>query len=494
MTSQDFADDLGRKYRLALLVVTGLVVGNQALVQLSLIRLTTDAPRINLAGRQRMLSQRLAKAALLLERGGARAEAAHEEIESVLGLWAAANERLLDGENGFAGVVGGGMAVRDGLAALQPHFVAMRDAARQIHESRVGGRPSAPSEEVALSTILDHESDYLRLMDRVVGLYEAEAQGRLSAFRTLGWALTGIILAALAAIGRFILRPAGGLIRQQVAELGRARDELEARVRERTGELEAARERHRALLEQYSHAGRVSAAGEMASSLAHELNQPLGAIANYAEGCLIALEAPAPALNEVRDALRRIRETTLRAGRILDRVRRFVTRQGAAREAFDANQAVRDAVEILGNDARRRGATIELELAPGLPCLWGDPVQIQQVLVNLVRNSLDALDASQTPGPEVVIWTLAADEGGVELGVSDNGEGVPAECLGQIFDAYFSTRAGGMGMGLAISRTIVEAHQGKLLVASEPGVRTTFRFRLPPAPTEHERADGLHRG
>jgi signal transduction histidine kinase len=438
-----------------------------------------------------MLSQRLAKAALLLVRGGE--QAAQGEIEGVLGLWTAANERLLQGENGLAGVVGGSAAVREGLAALQPHFVAMRDAARQLLESREGGRPSAPSQEIALATILDHESDYLQRMDRVVGLYEAEAQGRLSAFRTLGWVLTGMILAALAAIGRLILRPASGLIRRQVAELGRARDELEARVRERTAELEVARERHRALLEQYGHAGRVSAAGEMASSLAHELNQPLGAVANYAEGCLIALEAPAPALEEVRDALRQIRETTLRAGRIIDRVRRFVTRQGPSREAFDANQAVQDAVEILGDEARRRGAVVSVDLAPGLPCVWGDPVQIQQVLVNLVRNSLEAREESQISPHEVVIWTRAASDGGVELGVSDNGEGIPPERLRQVFDAYFSTRAGGMGMGLAISRTIVEAHQGRLSVESEPGVRTTFRFCLPHAAAEHERADSLHR-
>jgi C4-dicarboxylate-specific signal transduction histidine kinase len=385
------------------------------------------------------------------------------------------------------------VAVREGLAALQPDFAAMRDAARRILDSREGVRTSTSSEGPALLTILDHESTYLQKMDGVVGLYEAEAQGRLAAFRRLGWVLTGMILASLAAIGRFILGPASGLIRRQVAELGRARDELEDRVRERTLELESARERHRALLEQFGHAGRVSAAGEMASSLAHELNQPLGAIANYAEGCLIHLEAPAPALEEVRDALLRIRETTLRAGRVIDRVRRFVTRQWPSHEAFDANQAVRDAVEILGDEARRRRAVVSTTLAPGLPYVWGDAIQIQQVLVNLVRNSLDACEQSQTSLREVVIWTLAASDGGVELGVSDNGEGIPPERLPQVFDAYFSTRAGGMGMGLAISRTIVEAHQGRLSVESEPGVHTAFRFRLPSASADHERANGLHR-
>jgi two-component system sensor kinase FixL len=232
----------------------------------------------------------------------------------------------------------------------------------------------------------------------------------------------------------------------------------------------------------------------MASALAHELKQPLGAIANYAEGCLIALDAPEPALGDVRDALHKLRETTMRAATIIDRVRRFVTRQGACHEPFDANHVVNEAVEILGAAAPRQGAIIRLDLAPGLPCLFGDPVQVQQVLVNLVRNGLESLEQSQTVRPVVVIWTRPAEDGGVEFGVSDNGEGIPADRLCRIFDAYFSTRAAGMGMGLAISRTIVEAHRGRFFVESEPGIETTFRFHLPCAPPEHERADSLHRG
>jgi signal transduction histidine kinase len=367
----------------------------------------------------------------------------------------------------------------------------MRGAALRLLDA--GGLDPRAARE-ASDAILAHEAQYLRRMDQVVGIYEREAESRLRTFRLLGWTLTALTVAALGAIGLFLFRPAAALIRRQIAELATAREDLEARVRERTGELEQARERHRTLLEQFSHVGRTSAAGEMASSLAHELNQPLGAIANYAEGCLIALDAPQPALDDVRDALRRIRDTTLRAGRIIDRVRRFVTRQGPSLELFDPNQAVRDAVEILGDQARHRGVAIVLDPAPGLPSLWGDPVQVQQVVVNLVRNSLDALDPAQTPQPQVVIWTRPAPEGGVELGVSDNGEGIPPERLGQVFDAYFSTRAGGMGMGLAISRTIVEAHHGRLSVESEPGVRTTFRFRLPASSPDHERTDGLHRG
>ena len=301
-------------------------------------------------------------------------------------------------------------------------------------------------------------------------------------------------LATLAAIGRFILRPAAGLIRRQVSELGQARDELEDRVRERTRELEVAKERHRTLLEQFSHVGRASAIGEMASALAHELKQPLGAIANYAEGCLIELKSPEPALGEVQSALERLLAATMRSGQIIEQVRRFVTRHEPTRESFDPNLVVNEVVEILGVEAEQRGVALSLDMAPGLPLLWGDPVQIQQVLVNLVRNAFEALAQSQALKPTVVITTKLAERGDVEFAVSDNGEGIPPDRLGRIFDAYFSTRAGGMGMGLAISRTIVEAHHGRFAVESEPGVRTTFRFLLPAAQGDDARPDGLHRG
>lgn len=495
MISEDVADTFDRKYRTALAVVAVLILGNQVLVQPYLMRLTTDAPLINVAGRQRMLSQRLAKAALVFDRGsGARASAALEEMKLVLGLWSASHEQLLRGDAGVVRTNLNSLAVRDGLAALEPHFVTMCDASRQLIESGAGDRPDVVRVREGLAAILDHEAKYLEGMDRVVGLYEREARGRVGTFRRIGWLLTSSILAALLAIGLLIFRPAARLIRSQVAELAQARDELEDRVRERTRELEAARERHRTLLEQFSHVGRTSVVGEMASALAHELKQPLGAIANYAEGCLIALDAPKPALEEVRQALKRLLDATMRAGQIIERVRRFVTRQGPNREWFEANHVVNETVEILGIEASWRGVAVTLDLAPGLPYLWGDPVQIQQVLVNLARNAVESLAQSQTSEPTLVIGTRMISQESVEFAVSDNGEGIPPDRLDRIFDAYFSTRAGGMGMGLAISRTIVEAHQGRLFVESEPGVKTTFRFQLPATLPDDERANSSHRG
>jgi signal transduction histidine kinase len=495
MMSEQIADQFDRKYRSALAVVMVLVVGNQVLLQPYLVRLMTDAPLINVAGRQRMLSQRLAKAALAFDRGtGERATAALEEMKQVLSLWSAAHEQLLHGESRVMRNSRGNGTPRDGVAALEPLVVTMREGARRMIEAGAGGSADDAGAREGLAAILDNEAEYLRRMDRVVGLYESEAQGRIETFRRIGWVLTGLTLLALVAIGLFIFRPAVRLIRRQVAALSEARHELEARVRERTRDLEAARERHRVLLEQFSHVGRTSAVGEMASALAHELNQPLGAIANYAEGCLIALDAPEPALGDVRSALVHLRSATMRSARIIDQVRRFVTRKGPRQELFDSTQVVNEVAEILVVEAEERGIAVALDTAHGLPCLAGDPVQIQQVLVNLTRNAIEALSQSQTLSPKVVISTRAADSGGVEFAVSDNGEGIPEDRLPQIFDAYFSTRADGMGMGLAISRTIVEAHHGRLLVESDPGVRTTFRFQLPAVPPDHERPDGLHRG
>ena len=321
------AEILGRRYWIALAVVAILVLANQALVQPYLMQLMTDAPLINVAGRQRMLSQRLVKAALAF--AGERDPGAKgylEEMRQVLGLWSASQEQLLSAGESTSAAGRSSAAVRDGLEGLDPYFLKMRDAAQQVIRAGADDGPGAAPVREGLAAILDNEAEYLRRMDQVVGLYESEARGRVAQLRRIGWAVTGLILATLAAIGLFIVRPAAGLIRRQVAELEAARDELEARVRERTRELEIAGERHRALVEQFSHVARTTTIGEMASGLAHELNQPLGAIANYAEGCLVELASPQPALDEVRTALEKLLAATLRAGQIIERIRKFVTR------------------------------------------------------------------------------------------------------------------------------------------------------------------------
>jgi two-component system sensor kinase FixL len=316
------------------------------------MRLTSDAPVINVAGRQRMLSQRLAKAALAIDAAASDADRRRhrEELGRVLRAWSAAHAGLQHGDRARSLPGSNGAAVRAAFEDLEPFYARMRDAAARLIRDESGADPDPGAVRAELATILAVEGEYLARMDRIVGLYEHEARARVEWLIGTGWAVTALILVAVAGIGRLILRPAARLIRRQVGELRDARDALEARVRERTRALELvnrdlerevrehalAVERHRALLEQFSHVGRTTTIGEMASGLAHELNQPLGAIANYAEGCLVALEAPTPALDPVKAALEKILATTLRAGRIVKRSS-SATRRGGGESPSDSN-------------------------------------------------------------------------------------------------------------------------------------------------------------
>jgi signal transduction histidine kinase len=466
------------RYLGAFAVVVLLLVGEQAIVLPELSRLALDAPVINVAGRQRMLSQRLVKAALGADRAGSEDERQRYlvELTDVLRTWSVAHDELR--QRGLPGGRPGqnSARVRQAFAALQPAFVRMHDAAGRIARSS----PAAGD----LEAILETQGDYLVRMDGIVGLYEQEVRARVAALRSLGRGLTALIGCSLVGIGLFVLLPATLTIGRQLRDLRQARGVLEERVRDRTRELEAAGRRHREILELSSHAARTNTLGEMASGLAHELNQPLGAVANYAEGCLVTLDAPDPDPDELRQALEKILATTLRAGEVIKRIRGFVTRHGPERVRFEPNRVAEEAAALLNDDARRRGTALRLDLAPRLPSLIGDPIQIQQVLVNLIANALEALTASKPLEQAVLVQTHADPSGGVTYLVTDPGEGVPPENLDRIFDAYFSTRAEGMGMGLAIARTIVDAHGGTLTVASEPGVETTFRFTLPAAGPE----------
>ena len=230
----------------------------------------------------------------------------------------------------------------------------------------------------------------------------------------------------------------------------------------------AAREAPAALHGRLLNVSRMATIGEMAAGVAHELNQPLTAIANYAHACERLLSRPQTDPADLREALRQITVQTSRAADILRRLRALARSQRAEHAPASLNTLVTELRELLQTDALVHGVQLTLELAPDLPEAPVDPGQIQQVILNLVRNSLDALAVREHSGGQIIIRTAFTAEGEVQLSVRDNGPGVSAAAMKRIFDPFFSTKENGTGLGLAITHTIVRAHGGS--VAYRPNV------------------------
>ncbi|WP_438011125.1 ATP-binding protein [Sorangium sp. So ce321] len=228
-----------------------------------------------------------------------------------------------------------------------------------------------------------------------------------------------------------------------------------------------------------AHLNQVSAMRELASSIAHELNQPLAAILSNAQAALRLLEHIPPDIAEARAALEDIVADDRRAGKVIQRLRAALPRAAVRVAAQDVNELAREVVRLVSGAALHAGATVRAELAPGLPRVRGDGLRLQQAILHLLGNALDAV-ARRPPGARlVVVRTRAADGGRVELSVSDSGEGVPPEDLERIFEPFFTTKARGLGVGLSISRSIVEAHGGRLWAERSPGEGATLRCALP---------------
>ena len=230
-----------------------------------------------------------------------------------------------------------------------------------------------------------------------------------------------------------------------------------------------------------AHAGRVIVVGEMATSLAHELNQPLTVISGCAQVCLDKLRSGNGRPEEMRDSVEQVAEQAQHASEIIRRIRRFLRKEENERRLIDMNDAIHGVEGLLRVDAREQGAAIELDLADGLPAVKADLIQLQQVVLNLAHNGMEAMAECRSGQRRLTIQTLAAHGGAVEVAVRDTGHGVPAEHLARIFDPFFTTKASGLGMGLAISRSIVEDHGGRLWAASNDGIGAVFRFTLPRA-------------
>ena len=238
----------------------------------------------------------------------------------------------------------------------------------------------------------------------------------------------------------------------------------------------------RQLQERLTHFSRLSTMGEMAAGLAHEINQPLSAIATYAQACQRFLKQPEPDLEEVVSALEQINTQALRAGEVIRRLRNFVKNREVKREAVDCSRLLDDLRTLAETDARLHNIRLRIDAEDGLPTVYADPIQLQQVVLNLVRNAIDAMADAPEQHREVVLMTRRSADSEVEVTVADHGSGLAPEATEHLFNPFFTTKAGGTGLGLAISKSIVRAHGGRLWHTPNADSGARFHFTLPVSP------------
>jgi two-component system sensor kinase FixL len=312
----------------------------------------------------------------------------------------------------------------------------------------------------------------MQMLSRVIFLLLA---GELAVSNPLSWQFAsiwaerrGLIIAVLAVVAVQSALIAGLLV-------------YHAALRRAKREGQDAHLEMRRLQNEIAHVGRVSMMGQLASSLAHEINQPLGAILRNAEAAELFLENKNPDLEEIRTILADIRADDQRAGSVIDRMRSLLKRHVLDTQLLDLNEVVGDVAQLARSDAATRRVKLTVNVPEQLPPVRGDRVHLQQVLLNLIVNGMDALNGSSPENRRVTVGARVDSTRAVEVSVSDTGHGIAADKLAQVFEAFYTTKKDGMGMGLPISRTIVESHGGRLWVDNNinNNAGTTFRFTLP---------------
>ena len=483
------ADDLVRRvngrYLFVLLSVAGLIAADQAVIQPLLVRMNVFAPAINLAGRQRMLSQRLAKAGLAIQAAddAATKDGRRAELRNSLAEWSAAHDALQYGGAEVDVLRIHSAAINEEWTALQPHFDMMQRAARNlVRDSEVSESGSA-----AITMLLDHEAPFLTTMERIVQLMEDQAARELRRLRALALSIAVTIIGLLVSLGRFVVRPAVGAIRTQVEQLeglvSMRTQELKATLsslRQEVHERDVMESRNRALAVQVAHADRVKSLGCLAAGLAHELNQPLGAIANYAAACEATLAAAweDSVPGRLKDLLHKLQQASLRAGAIIRRTRNFVAPGIGNTALVEINSLAAEVVDLCRPEAARMEVELALELPADDVVVMADAVQIQQVLVNLVQNGLQAMTSAPRERRRLTI-RVATRNNEVQVDVLDSGVGLADADSEVLFAPFHTTKADGLGIGLSICRSIIEQHQGTIFAKSLPLGGAQFSFILP---------------
>lgn len=244
-------------------------------------------------------------------------------------------------------------------------------------------------------------------------------------------------------------------------------------------EQRAAEQSTRALELRLAHVGRFNLMGEMAAGIAHEINQPLAAIATYAQAGKRVLQRGSPDIAMLADICNKVDDQARRAGQVIDNLRKFIRKQEIDTQSLDVNCVVKDVLNLIEVDAHSEGIPVRVRAAEGLPRVRADAVQLQQVLLNLTRNSVDAMRGGLGKERGIIIATELGESRAVRIRVTDHGHGVSAQLGENIFHPFVTTKREGLGVGLAISKTIVQSYGGTLGYSENPGGGAVFTVELP---------------